>query len=681
MELSDRICHLKGIGEVRAKLFAKLGILTIQDLLTYYPRAYEDRTRRRAIAELEVGVPACFEAMLISPVKTSRLHNGQRLTRFTVADDTAKLTITFFNQDYQKQQLHYGQTYLFYGTLQGDYSKHGMTNPIVETPEQNGLQTRRIVPIYPLTAGLSHRIFCRAIAQALPLAAQLPDVLPPDIRAHYALCDAAQACRSIHAPESWPALEAAQRRIAFEEFFVFSAGLQLHKAQRAQHSKTPMQNLRLDDFYRILPFSLTAAQQRVINEILADFRRPCPMARLVQGDVGSGKTIIAAAALLCAVRNGLQSVLVAPTEILAEQHMKSLAPIFDLLGIRCRLLTGSMKESEKRSCRAAAQQGELDVLIGTHALFSDSTIFSNLGLVVTDEQHRFGVAQRAALSHKGVLPHLLLLSATPIPRTLSMILYGDLDVSILDERPPGRQPVDTYLLSDAKRDQINAFIRKQIEAGQQCYIVCPAVEQTQSPLLKSAETWAAQLQTTVFPDLQVALLHGQMKRQEKEAVMASFSRGEIQILVATTVIEVGIDIPNANLIVIENADRFGLSQLHQLRGRVGRSGIKSYCVLVSDNKNPDTRQRLKALCKTQDGFAIAEADLALRGPGDLFGQRQHGLPVLHCAGLQPDMLTLQQAQQAAANYLGNDAAATQPEFTALSARIRELFENSAELLF
>ncbi|MEE0785140.1 MAG: ATP-dependent DNA helicase RecG, partial [Oscillospiraceae bacterium] len=386
------------------------------------------------------------------------------------------------------------------------------------------------------------------------------------------------AYRQIHAPSSQALLEAAQRRISFEEFFIFSAGLQLCKARRAQQKKAPFSVTNLTAFYAALPFTLTGAQRRVIGEILQDFTRGRPMCRLVQGDVGSGKTMVAAAAIVCAAKNGVQSALLAPTEILAEQHFQSLAPLFERLGLRCGLLTGSQKASEKRALRAALQAGELEIVIGTHALLSGTTAFANLGLVVTDEQHRFGVAQRSALAQKGELPHLLLLSATPIPRTLSMILYGDLDVSILDEQPPGRQPVDTFLVSEALRPRINAFLRKQVEAGYQCFVICPAVEESETTELKSAEQWAEALRQAL-PELQIAVVHGQMKSEEKEEIMGAFAQGQTQILVATTVIEVGVDIPNANLIVIENADRFGLSQLHQLRGRVGRSEIKSYCIL------------------------------------------------------------------------------------------------------
>ena len=678
-ELFDSIRYLKGVGEARARLFAKVGVETIYDLLTYFPRTYEDRTRIVEICDLEVDTPACFTAMVVSSPRTARLRKGLELTKVTVADDSGKLNLTFFNQSYLAQQLSYGKTYLFYGALSGDYAGYGMTNPIVENPEAPGVQTRRIVPIYNLTAGLTNGLVTRTVQQALELCAQIPEILTPALRQKYGLCPAQQAYRLIHNPASQQELAAAQKRLAFEEFFIFSAGLQILRSRRLRHTRIPFASTDLSDFCAALPFPLTDAQQRVIGEICGDFTRGAPMCRLVQGDVGSGKTMVAAAAMVCAARNGVQSAFMAPTEILAEQHYHALQPLLERLGITCVLLTGSRKASEKKLVRSSLENGSADVVIGTHALLSDTTSFSRLGLVVTDEQHRFGVAQRSKLSAKGDTPHLLLLSATPIPRTLAMILYGDLDVSIIDTMPPGRQPVDTFLVGEDMRARINAFIRKQVEAGHQCFIVCPAIEESDTESLKSAQQWAETLQQTVFPDLRIALLHGKMKGPEKEAVMASFARGQADILVATTVIEVGVDVPNASLIVIENADRFGLSQLHQLRGRVGRGTAKSYCVLFSSNRNAETQARLKALCKTTDGFAISQADLDLRGPGDLFGSRQHGLPMFRCAELGSGMQTLILAQQAAADFIADDDAKNAPEFAPLMDRICKLFENGGEL--
>ena len=462
----------------------------------------------------------------------------------------------------------------------------------------------------------------------------------------------------------------------FEEFFVFSAGLSLMRAARAGKQAIPYRNTDIAPFLAQLPFTLTGAQTRAIGEIIADFQKGAPMNRLVQGDVGSGKTMVAAAAAFCAAQNSFQTALMAPTEILAEQHYASLSRLFAPLGIGVALLTGSMTQKEKKTVREELLDGTVQIAVGTHALISDSTVFQRLGLVITDEQHRFGVGQRSKLSAKGDDPHLLVMSATPIPRTLALLMYGDLDVSILDELPPGREKVDTFLVGESYRARINAFIRKQVAEGHQCFVVCPAVEENSDLGIKAAAAWAETLQKTVFPDLRIALLHGQMKGDEKESVMASFARQEADVLVATTVIEVGVDVPNATLMVIEDADRFGLSQLHQLRGRVGRGSSKSYCILTTHNRNPDTIARLKALCKTNDGFRIAEEDLKLRGPGDFFGSRQSGLPAFRMADLSFDLELLKQAQEASAQWIDRCGTQDTPEANALRQRVGQLFQRA-----
>ena len=448
------------------------------------------------------------------------------------------------------------------------------------------------------------------------------------------------------------------------------------RSQRAQCRTTPYPNCSLEEFSRLLPFQLTGAQTRAIREIAVDLHRGIPMNRLVQGDVGSGKTMVAAAACYLALQNGHQAALMAPTEILAEQHHASLSKLFAPLGIEVTLLTGSMTPKQKKLTREAIASGEARLIVGTHALLSDSTVFADLDLVVADEQHRFGVAQRSRLAAKGHDPHLLVMSATPIPRTLALLMYGDLEVSILDELPPGREPVETFLVGESMRTRINNFIRAQVAEGHQCFVVCPAVEETEDLGIKAAEVWAQTLQQAVFPDLKVMLIHGQMRGAEKEEAMASFARGEAHILVATTVIEVGVDVPNATLMVIEDADRFGLSQLHQLRGRVGRGKAKSYCILTTRNRNQQTLARLKALCKTTDGFKIAEEDLALRGPGDFFGARQSGLPAFRVANLSTDLKTLKLAQEVSVRWIENSGTAQTPEAQALRERIRDLFERA-----
>ena len=671
--LSDPVTILKGVGPTKAKQLAALNIFTLRDLICHFPRGYEDRTKLVSIEKLEVDKPACFKAMVMNTPRTSHVRKGLDITKVQVADHTARLTLTFFNQKFTAEQLRYGEEYIFYGAVSGDFIGYNMTSPVFEALSAPPVTTRRILPLYPLTAGLSNATLLKTIRQALAICDPPEEIIPEPVRQQYGILPADRAYTAIHEPSSMEEAEMAKRRLIFEEFFVFSAGLSLMRAARAEKKVPAYTNTNLRPFYGSLPFTLTGAQRRAIEEITADLENGTPMNRLVQGDVGSGKTMVAAAAAFLAAANGQQAALMAPTEILAEQHYASLSKLFAPLGLRLALLTGSMPVKEKRLVREAIASGGIDFAIGTHALLSDATVFHDLGLVITDEQHRFGVAQRSKLSAKGHDPHLLVMSATPIPRTLALLMYGDLEVSILDELPPGRESVDTFLVSESMRQRINAFIRKQVAEGHQCYVVCPAVEENEDLNLKAATVWAETLQKTVFPDLRIALLHGQMKGTEKEAVMAAFSRGEGDVLVATTVIEVGVDVPNATLMVIEDADRFGLSQLHQLRGRVGRGRAKSYCILTTRNRGEDTLKRLKALCKTTDGFKIAEEDLALRGPGDFFGSRQSGLPVFRVASLSCDLATLKQAQEASAHWIDTDGTAETPEANALRSRIGDLF--------
>jgi len=671
--LSDPITILKGIGPTKAKQFANLNIFTLRDLICHFPRGYEDRTRLVPIEKLEPDVPACFRAMVMNTPKTAHIRKGLDITRVQVADTTGRLNLTFFNNKYVADQLQYGKEFIFYGAVSGDFIGYNMTNPVFEAMDSLPVTTRRILPIYPLTAGLTNAALLKAVRQALAICDAPEEIIPEVVRREYGILAADRAYSAIHEPQSMTEAELAKRRLIFEEFFVFSAGLSLMRASRAEKRCEKYGNLNLKPFTSNLPFTLTGAQKRAISDISADFIKGAPMNRLVQGDVGSGKTMVAAAAAYLAANNGHQAALMAPTEILAEQHYASLSKLFEPLGLRTALLTGSMKAKDKKSVRDEILAGTVDLVVGTHALITDSTQFQNLGLVITDEQHRFGVGQRARLSAKGSDPHLLVMSATPIPRTLALLMYGDLDVSILDELPPGREPVDTFLVGESYRARINAFIRKQVAEGHQCFVVCPAVEENEELGIKAATVWAQTLQQTVFPDLRIALLHGQMKGAEKEAAMAAFARGEADVMVATTVIEVGVDVPNATLMVIEDADRFGLSQLHQLRGRVGRGKAKSFCILTSHNRNAETLQRLKALCKTTDGFKIAEEDLKLRGPGDFFGSRQSGLPTFRVANLSYDLQTLKDAQAASAAWIDAEGTSDTPEAKALRDRIGELF--------
>ena len=678
--LTSPVTALRGVGPQKARALEKLGIRTLGDLLRFYPRTYDDRRETKKIGELIPGESVCVSAMIASAPTLAHIRKGMDLVKVRAVDETGVLDLTFFNQSWLKTSLQVGQTYLFYGKAEGTLLRKSMASPIVEQ-EGLGERTGRIVPVYPLTAGLSQLFLSRIIRLALDVCGDaVPELLPADIRRENALCSAAYAVENIHFPEGDEALALARRRLAFEELFLFALGLAGLRSRRSADRVAPFRDVDMAPFSGALPFSLTGAQRRCIEEALSDMRAGIPMNRLCQGDVGSGKTMVAAACVYFAAKNGRQAALMAPTEILARQHYETLAPLLEPLGLRCALLTGSTGAKAKRETGAALAEGSIDLAIGTHALITGSVSFRDLGLVVTDEQHRFGVAQRAALAEKGLHPHTLVMSATPIPRTLALILYGDLDVSLIDELPPGRQPVETFAVPGSYRPRIYAFLRKHIAQGRQAYIVCPMVESGEevSDDAKAVKEYARQLQEEIFPNLRVAFVHGKMKPKEKEAVMAAFAAGETDILVSTTVIEVGVDVPNAAVMVVENAERFGLSQLHQLRGRVGRGRHRSYCILISDNRNEEARQRLKILTKTNDGFRLAEEDLRLRGPGDFFGVRQHGLPGLRVADLGCDAQLLQSAQKSAERLLSQD-----PELSrslALRARVAELFARNAETL-
>lgn len=679
-ELHTDVQFIRGIGSQRAKALEKLGIRTLRDLISYFPRTYDDRTQARRILDLQPGETACVEAMVTAAPTLSRVRKGLELVKLRAVDDSGALDVTFFNQAWLKSSLKAGETYIFYGRAEGNLLRRQMTNPVVE-PLGRGEQTGRIVPVYPLTAGVSQLILSRSIRQGLDACADiLPDVLPDTVRQEHQLCRIGFAYENIHFPASAEALDLARRRLAFEELFLFTIGLRRLRSRRDEVRTAPCREVDMAAFYNTLPFTLTAAQRRCVEEAIGDMRSGKPMNRLCQGDVGSGKTMVAAACVYFCVKNSRQAALMAPTEILAQQHYGGLAPMMEKLGVRCALLTGSMSAKTKRTISGQLAAGEIDFIIGTHALISGGVEYQNLGLVVTDEQHRFGVGQRAALASKGTSPHMLVMSATPIPRTLALILYGDLDVSIIDELPPGRQQISTSAVSGGYRRRLYGFLSRQAQEGRQCYIVCPEVsEDEDAPDERKAVTqYAKKLQTEVFPDLRVAFVHGKMKAREKEAVMSAFAAGETDILVSTTVIEVGVDVPNATVMVVENAERFGLSQLHQLRGRVGRGTHKSYCILISDSKSEETRQRLRIMTKTGDGFKIAEEDLRLRGPGDFFGLRQHGLPGLRVADLGCDAALLKEAQSAADALLAEDPKLSACPATA--ARVAELFAQNAETL-
>lgn len=653
--LDDSIQFVKGIGPKKAALFQKLQIHTLRDALETYPRDYEDRTRITRIADIQTEDKYAIRAVVGTEPRVNRIRKGMTLVKCTIFDDSGSLAVTFFNNPYAAALLHVGQEYLFYGRVQGYGRGRTLISPQAEKLSADASHPGRIVPVYPLTAGLTQRDLARVTEAALAaVPGDWPDPLPEVLRAKYRLPDAADALAAIHRPQTAEDVSQARRRMVFEELFLLCCGLQQLRERRRADPGIRFVSHGLDAFFDILPFAPTGAQRRAIREIAADCASGRPMNRLVQGDVGAGKTVVAAALCVLAAQNGWQSAFMAPTEILAAQHAETLAPLLAQLGITVTLLTGSMSAAQKRSALAAVESGAAQVVVGTHALIQQSVAFHRLGAVIADEQHRFGVAQRAALSAKGSAPHVLVMSATPIPRTLALILYGDLDVSVLDEIPPGRRPVETYAVGENMRRRITAFIDKQIAAGGQAYVVCPLVEEGELNL-KSAEQHAKDLQATL-PHRRVAVLHGRMKNAEKEQVMRDFAAARYDILVATTVIEVGVDVPNANLMVVEDADRFGLSQLHQLRGRVGRGSRQSYCVFFGADKGQTARERLKILCRTGDGFEIARADLAQRGPGDFFGRRQHGLPALHVADPIADLALMQSAREEAEALLAADPA-------------------------
>ncbi len=679
-DLQTDVRYIKGIGEARAKALSKLGIATLQDLIGYFPRRYEDRTMTRTIRELELGETVCVRAMIANDPVASRISGGRTVVKARAVDDSGALDLTFFNQEYRKNSLHRGETYIFCGKVEGNLLARRMINPIVEQEGQQVL-TGHIVPIYPLTAGVSQNLLYKAVGQGLTACRHLlTDCLPDAVRQEHSLCHSGYAYENIHFPADAEALNLARRRMVFEELFILSCGLQMLRSRRTDVAGPACAAADMEEFYRALPFPLTNAQRRAITEAVTDMKSGRPMNRLCQGDVGSGKTMVAAGCVWFAAQSGWQSALMAPTEILARQHYENLAPLFEKFGLRCALLTGSTKARERRDILENLALGSIDLCIGTHALLTEDVSYARLGLVITDEQHRFGVNQRAALGQKAENPHMLVLSATPIPRTLALIIYGDLDVSVMNELPPGRQKVDTFAVGESYRQRVNQFIRKQVEAGHQVFIVCPLVGQEDHipDERKAAAAYAKKLREEVFPDLRVCLLHGKMKPKEKEKVMEDFAAGSGDILVATTVVEVGVDVPNATCMVVENAERFGLSQLHQLRGRVGRGQAKSYCILLSEHPSEETKRRLKVMTKTNDGFEISREDLALRGPGDFFGQRQHGLPALKIADLSCDMALLDEAQQAAKDWMADDPALEKPESGALRERIETLFAVNAE---
>ena len=667
--LEASIRSLKGVGDRRAGQFARLGIATLGDLIRHYPRAYEDWSAVIPIAAAGTE-PCCIRATAVTEPQERRIRKGLTLYTFTVSDGVSPMKVTVFNNRYAAEKIRRGGEYLFFGTVAGGPRRFEMASPLIE-PAETG---ERIRPIYPQTEGLTSRMIDAAVAQALTLLDREldNDPLPFTLRQEHTLCVRRFAVENIHFPTGQEALARARKRLVFEELLLLQLGLLRLKGRTRAETGAVMRADHTAAFLRLLPFTLTGAQRRAIAECVGDMGRPSPMSRLVQGDVGSGKTAVAAGVAYTVVKNGWQAAMMAPTEILAEQHARSLSGLLEPGGVRVGLLTGSMPAAEKREVLQRLADGEIDFLVGTHALLSEGVNFPRLGLVITDEQHRFGVGQRAGLAAKGINPHLLVMSATPIPRTLALILYGDLDVSVLDELPPGRQPIATYAVGSDKRERAYAYVRKFVDQGRQAYVVCPLVEEGEGDLA-SAEENVRRLAAGPLKGYRLGLLHGRMKGGDKDRVMAAFSAGEIAVLVSTTVIEVGVDVPNAVIIVIENAERFGLAQLHQLRGRVGRGKFPSTCILLSDAQNEEAQRRLKVMCSTNDGFKIADEDLKLRGPGDFFGSRQHGLPALKIANLNGDMSLFREAQDAARQLTEGDPGLGSPDHALLAGEVERLF--------
>ena len=669
--------YLKGVGPKTAERFEKLGILTLSDLLCHYPRRYLDFSKPYSIAEAPADTECVVKAEVFAKPSGRILPGGRRMERITAGGDVSSLEITWFNNPYAAQKLELGQEYYFQGIVTGGMLRRQMVNPQVRTDAQ--VKSSPFEAVYPQTEGLTSSAIAKCVRQLLPHAELLPDPLPPEMLKKYHLLSKADAVRAIHCPTTEEEAFAARRRLIYEELLVLQLGIGRMKNHGAASTGAPMKKADASPFWESLPFSPTGAQRRAVEEILTDMSGETSMNRLLQGDVGSGKTLVAAAAIWACIRAGYQAALLAPTEILASQHAENLNRLLSPFGMRVALLTGGMKAAARRTTLAAIRDDEADLIVGTHAILSEGVEFARLGLAVVDEQHRFGVRQRGLLAEKAANPHLLVMSATPIPRTLGLLMYGDLDISILDELPPGRKPVKTRCITGKKRADLYGFLDREIDSGRQVYIVCPAIEDAGGSGLNAVKSYYEDIAKAYLPDRRVGLMHGKLKPKEKAEVMDDFKSGRLDALVSTTVIEVGVDVPNATVMVIENAERYGLSALHQLRGRVGRGAAESWCFLVSDNASESVQKRLKFLCSTSDGFAVAQYDLETRGPGDFFGSRQHGLPTLQIADLMNDTRTLHAAQSEAVALLAEDPLLERPEHALLARQVEQMFDKAGAM--
>lgn len=668
--------YIKGVGEKREKLLNKLNIYSLDDLVHYFPRTYLDFSEPVPMQKLIPGTTACFRAFVgYTPVK-NEIRRGMTIYKTLLIDGEYSMHLSIFNNAYLAEGLVEGEEYYFYGKILVNKGMLEICNPIIEKTDTGCIMQ----PVYPLTAGLTSKILSKIISNGLAAyeSGLNEDIIPDYIRHKYSLCHEQFALKSIHHPESSYDVKISRQRLIFEELLVLQLGMKLLKNRNRGKTAFKIAKDYSEEFAASLPFSLTSAQHKAIANCINDIKGQIPMNRLIQGDVGSGKTVVAASVIYTVAKNGIQSAFMAPTDILARQHYSTLSRLFEGSGIQIELLTGSVSPKKKKEIKERLSTNETKVIIGTHALLTDDTEFSRLGLVITDEQHRFGVKQRGILSNKGINPHTLVMSATPIPRTISLILYGDLDLTVIDELPKGRQKISTYAVDTSYRNRIYAFIKKHLDAGLRAYIVCPLVEENDGDL-SAAKQYAEKLQKEHFEAYNVGLLHGKMKAKEKEKIMSDFASGEINLLVATTVIEVGVDVRESVIMVIENAERFGLSQLHQLRGRVGRGTEKSYCILISDATGESTRSRLDIMCKTSDGFKIADKDLELRGPGDFFGSRQSGIPEMKLADLTQNMDTVRQSKQASEEILAKDPTLDLPENKRLKTAVINLFNGKNDL--
>lgn len=672
LNLQSNIKFIKGVGEKRAEMFYNLGIFDVDALIHFYPRKYEDWTKTKTVAQTQTGESITVRATMITPVKEHRIRRGMTLYKCRFSDGESVINVTIFNNKYLAQALRIYEDYVLFGKIEKTFTSASMSSPKIEKLD-TGI---RIHPIYSASGKLTSNAIAKVIKTALENLDTIPETLSRDIREKYDLISLDDALRKIHFPAGERDTYSARKRLIFEELLTLQLGLLKLKGNKKKETPLKIKEDYTDEFTALLPYRLTNAQQRAIGQCIKDMQGKYPMNRLLQGDVGSGKTAVGTGIIYTVIRNGYQAALMAPTEILAAQHFESISKMLDGTGIRISLLTGSVRAKEKREIKSDLMDGKIDLLIGTHAIIQNDVEFHNLGLVITDEQHRFGVKQRASLTNKGLGIHTLVMSATPIPRTLGLILYGDLDISVLDELPPGRQEIRTDVVDSRYHERIYKFIRDAADRGEQAYIICPLVDESEAETnIKSAQRLALELSETAFKGYTLGLLHGKMKASDKDKVMKAFSDGDIQILVATTVVEVGVDVPGATIMVIENAERFGLSQLHQLRGRIGRGSKKSYCILISDNSGETTRNRLMTMKKYSDGFKIADEDLKARGPGDFFGERQHGLPKLKIADMLEDMEILHLAQNCARDILKEDFNLDLPKNEQLCQSITKMFKD------